>query len=87
MTQQDQEPGKAAQAVLALLADRAATATICPSEAARALAGTQGDWRAEMPHVHSAVDGLVADGSVKLSWKGKPLDARSGPYRIARNAP
>jgi hypothetical protein len=36
-----------------------------------------------MPSVHAAIDGLVRDGAVRLSWKGERLAARSGPYRIA----
>ncbi len=68
-------------ATLSLLAERAAGATICPSEVARAIAP---DWRGAMPAVHAAVDTLVRDGSVQLSWKGKPLATRSGPYRIGR---
>ncbi len=40
-----------------------------------------------MPIVHSAVDGLVAEGLVRLSWKGEPLDERAGPYRIRRGVP
>ena len=68
-------------ATLRLLAHRAAEATICPSEVARTIAP---DWRGAMPAVHAAVDGLVRDGLVRLSWKGRPLDRRSGPYRIAR---
>lgn len=69
-------------AILDLLAQRAAGATICPSEVARALSPE--DWRSMMPSVHTAVDGLVRDGSVRLSWKGKPLATRAGPYRIGR---
>ncbi|KQN71295.1 DUF3253 domain-containing protein [Sphingomonas sp. Leaf62] len=69
-------------AILDLLARRAAGATICPSEVARALSPE--DWRSMMPSVHAAVDRLVQDGSVRLSWKGKPLATRSGPYRIGR---
>ncbi|QNE32972.1 DUF3253 domain-containing protein [Sphingomonas sp. NBWT7] len=68
-------------ATLALLASRAAGATICPSEVARAIAP---DWRGAMPAVHAAVDALLRDGLVQLSWKGRPLPTRSGPYRIAR---
>ncbi|KQM13303.1 hypothetical protein ASE73_12540 [Sphingomonas sp. Leaf24] len=68
---------------LDLLARRAAGATICPSEVARALSPE--DWRSMMPSVHAAVDGLVRDRSVRLSWKGKPLATRSGPYRIGRS--
>jgi hypothetical protein len=59
-------------------------ATICPSEAARRLAGPDGDWRSEMDAVHAAVDSLVAAGDISLSWKGLPMQKRRGPYRIAR---
>jgi hypothetical protein len=69
---------------LALLAARAPDATICPSEVARALKG-QG-WRDAMPMVHAMVDRLLAERLVRLSWKGKPLAARAGPYRIGRGA-
>ncbi|QDH35808.1 DUF3253 domain-containing protein [Porphyrobacter sp. YT40] len=71
-------------AILTLLAERAAGATICPSEAARLLAGSQGDWRAEMEAVHAATDALAAKGAIALSWKGAPMQKRRGPYRIAR---
>jgi hypothetical protein len=68
---------------LALLASRSPDATVCPSEVARAIAPGEG-WRNAMPAVHSAVDRLSDEGTVRLSWKGKPLVARSGPYRISR---
>lgn len=74
----------AGEAILALLAQRAEGATICPSEAARLLAGPKGDWRAEMEAVHAAVDALLVTGAVTLSWKGEPKQKRRGPYRIAR---
>lgn len=70
--------------ILALLGERAAGATICPSEAARRLAGEGGDWRARMDAVHAAADALVAEGAITLSWKGMPKQKRRGPYRIAR---
>jgi hypothetical protein len=75
---------KAAQLAHMLLATRAPGATICPSEIARQLAasGPAPDWRALMPTVHAAVDALVAEGQISLSWKGKALAARDGPYRI-----
>ena len=38
-----------------------------------------------MPAVHDDVDALVAEGLVRLSWKAKPLKARTGPYRIGRS--
>lgn len=68
--------------VLALLAARAPGATLCPSEVARAIAG--GAWREAMVGVHAAVDALVAEGCVRLSWKGAAMPARDGPYRIGR---
>lgn len=67
---------------MTLLAARAADATICPSEVARALAA---DWRAAMPRVHAAVDRLVDGKHVRLSWKGSLMAARDGPYRIGRS--
>lgn len=78
------------QATLVLLAARAPGATVCPSEVARMLAAAAGAddarlaWRSEMPAVHAAVDRLVIEGQVRLSWKGRMLPSRSGPYRIAR---
>jgi len=36
-----------------------------------------------MPDVHMAIDQLVEDGVIRLSWKGKQLIKRAGPYRIA----
>ncbi|MBM3928584.1 MAG: DUF3253 domain-containing protein [Sphingomonadales bacterium] len=77
-----------ADAVLTLLARRGAGATVCPSEAARALAAAAGsdDWRAAMPAVHEAIDDLHAAGRIALSWKGAALSVRAGPYRIGRPA-
>ncbi|MDJ0979777.1 MAG: DUF3253 domain-containing protein [Erythrobacter sp.] len=74
----------AQRAVLELLNQRGTAKTICPSEAARALAGRSGNWRDAMNDVHKAVDALHASGHVQLSWKGKELDQRRGAYRIAR---
>lgn len=71
-------------ATLALLAPRADDATVCPSEVARAVAGPDGDWREAMPEVHAAVDQMVSAGLVRLSWKGRRLAVRGGPYRIGR---
>ena len=74
----------AREATLALLAASADDATVCPSEVARVLAAETGEWRDAMPEVHAAVDALVHDGVVRLSWKGRPLAMRVGPYRIGR---
>ncbi|WP_420146008.1 DUF3253 domain-containing protein [Sphingobium sp.] len=79
--------------VLQLLERRTDQATICPSEVARTVAGKTGadpkgpSWRAAMPVVHATIDQLVADGLVELSWKGKVIASRHGPYRIRRVQP
>ncbi|MGB3795514.1 MAG: DUF3253 domain-containing protein [Alteraurantiacibacter sp.] len=70
-------------AVLHLLAVRGAGKTICPSEAARLLAGDQGDWRGRMDDVHAAAQSLLDTGKVRLSWKGQSRLTVQGPYRIA----
>jgi hypothetical protein len=76
--------------MLALLEARASEATVCPSEVARALANSfdeRAGWRDLMPLVHAAVDRLAEEGAVALSWKGKALERRAGPYRIGRPPP
>jgi len=70
-------------ATLSLLANRAPGATVCPSEVARAVTA---NWRTAMPAVHAAIDALVDEGLVRLSWKGRLLPQRAGPYRIGRPA-
>lgn len=74
----------AEEAILTLLSERAEGATICPSEAARRVAGQGGDWRSAMEAVHAAADALSARGAIGLSWKGAEMQKRRGPYRIAR---
>ena len=71
-------------AIRALLDKRGAGKTLCPSEAARLLAGQTGDWRAEMDRVHKAADAMLEAGEIHLSWKGQDMKKRRGPYRIAR---
>lgn len=76
---------KARAAVLSLLAKRALAGSVCPSEVARAIGSTE-NWREAMPEVHAAVDDLLAESLISLSWKGKPLAQRDGPYRIRGQA-
>ena len=73
-------------ATLALLSARSGEATICPSEVARAMttSDTGVDWRCAMPAVHAAVDEMMHQGLVTISWKGRPLATRAGPYRLHR---
>ena len=75
------------ETILTMLAARVPGSTICPSEVARAFvargsATGASDWRGAMPAVHAAVDRLVIEGLVRLSWKGEMLPTRAGPYRI-----
>ena len=75
---------EARKAILALLDRRGAGKTICPSEAAKELAGADSEWRDRMDDVHEAVDKLLATGAIAISWKGTRKEQRRGPYRIAR---
>ncbi|MCW2815496.1 MAG: hypothetical protein JWN84_2951 [Nocardioides sp.] len=74
--------------ILDLLEARAATATICPSEAARAVAGAQerGDWRELMEPARRAARRLVAAGDVEITQAGHVVDPSTakGPIRIRR---
>jgi hypothetical protein len=73
----------AGAAILALLARRRGGASICPSEAARAL--DPNGWRARMTEVHAAARALAAADEVELARGGAALPARAaGVYRIRR---
>ncbi len=71
--------------VLALLADRAGGATVCPSEAARAV-GTKDGWRELMEPARRAARRLVAAGEVEITQGGRVVDPSTakGPIRIRK---
>jgi hypothetical protein len=80
-------------AIRDLLAGRARSATICPSEAARRVAaGDQGGdrdpeaWRALMEPARMAARRLVARGDVQIVQGGRVVDPSTakGPIRIRR---
>ena len=78
-------------AIRDLLAARAATATICPSEAARRVATQQGpgadaDWRPLMEPARRAARRLVERGEVEIVQRGRVVDpaTATGPIRIRR---
>ena len=75
-----------ARTILELLAARAPGATICPSDAARALAGAEAAWRALMPDVRRVAASLVQDGRLRVTQHGDDVDALAarGPIRLAR---
>ncbi|MEU7115395.1 DUF3253 domain-containing protein [Streptomyces sp. NPDC046182] len=73
--------------VLELLERRAPTATICPSDAARAVyAGDDDGWRELMEPARRAAQRLVAAGEVEITQGGRPVDPAEarGPIRIRR---
>ncbi|MGI3785378.1 MAG: DUF3253 domain-containing protein [Janthinobacterium lividum] len=72
------------RSMLGLLAGRAATSTICPSDAARAVGGST--WRSAMPLARDVAARLADEGVVEVRQKGEPVDVRTarGPVRIAR---
>ncbi len=71
-------------AILHLLAQRASTATICPSDAARAVADD--DWRDLMEPARRAARRLVDRGEVVITQGGKVVDpsTATGAIRIRR---
>ena len=78
----------AQEAILALLDQREQDATICPSEAARRLAGDS-DFRPYMDTVREAAAQLVQTGEVEVTQAGQPVDiARArGPVRLRKTRP
>jgi len=75
-----------------LLARRAASATACPSEAARAVAAAAGDgdgWRELMEPARAAARRLVAAGEVEITQGGHVVDPSTarGPIRVRRRTP
>jgi hypothetical protein len=85
----DSDPSaRAREAILELLAARGAEKTICPSEAARVLAG-MADFRPYMEPVRDAAAELARTGRVEVTQKGKPVtigEAR-GPIRLGLPSP
>ncbi|RZS79929.1 hypothetical protein EV189_3408 [Motilibacter rhizosphaerae] len=72
------------ETILRLLSTRADGATICPSDAARAVGGD--DWRGLMEPARAAARRLVVAGDVVITQGGKVVDPSTakGPIRIRR---
>jgi hypothetical protein len=72
-------------AITELLAQRARTATICPSDAAR-LVGDDDSWRDLMEPARRAARRLVERGEVEITQGGRVVDPSTarGPIRIRR---
>jgi hypothetical protein len=71
-------------AIRDLLAQRSEDATVCPSEAARAVGGD--DWRDLMQPARSAAGRLSDRGETVVTQGGKVVDpaTATGPIRIGR---
>ncbi|UJA22008.1 DUF3253 domain-containing protein [Thermoleophilia bacterium SCSIO 60948] len=65
------------------LARRRDGATICPSDAARALGGDEG-FRELMPLVRDAAREMVRDGELEVTQRGEvvDIDTARGPIRL-----
>jgi Protein of unknown function (DUF3253) len=72
------------RAIGALLGQRRPDASICPSEAARAVDPEA--WRALMPAARAAAGRLAATGEADVTQGGEVVDvaAARGPLRIRR---
>ena len=72
------------QTIVDLLAQRADGATICPSDAARAVG--EEDWRTLMEPARQAARRLVDRGTVVVTQGGEVVDPATarGPIRIRR---
>jgi Protein of unknown function (DUF3253) len=73
------------ETILDLLAQRARTSTICPSDAARAV-GDEDSWRDLMEPARRAARRLVDRGEVDITQGGHVVDpsTATGPIRIRR---
>ena len=76
------------QSILDLLDQRAPGVTICPSEAARAVAADAGreDWRSLMDLARAAGRRLADQGQIQVTQKGQVVDAATarGPIRFRK---
>lgn len=79
------DPAALSDTIMTLVRERGNEKTICPSEAARKLAGSDPDlWGAMMPHVRKVAIGLAREGRVVIYRKGKAITPEDlkGVYRI-----
>ena len=78
------------RAIETLLERRRPGATICPSEAARAVASGRGEpWRPLVPSAREAAARLAAQGRVEITQTGQVVDMATarGPIRIRAARP
>lgn len=76
--------------MLALVEERGAGKTICPSEVARAIGGPHPDgWGPLMQPVRRVAVALAKEGRIAILRKGRPVDPDDfrGTYRLALPTP
>lgn len=75
-------PEELDRTIVELLEQRREGATICPSEAARAVGGE--DWRPLMEPARDAARRLVEQGRIDVTQRGEvvDLDEARGPIRL-----
>ena len=75
-----------AATIFALLDQRRVGATICPSEVARAMFASESQWRTAMPKIREVAGQLARRGLLRVTRKGKDVDAASqgGPIWLGR---
>ena len=72
--------------IIRLVTERGASKTICPSEVARHIAGSdEKAWRLLMKPIRAEAVRLADEGRVTIKRKGKPVDPHDfrGIYRIS----
>jgi hypothetical protein len=78
----DADPERIRATILKLLQRRETGKTICPSDAARALAGER--FRPLMTPVRDVAAELADEGRIEVTQSGRPVDPRGtrGPIRL-----
>jgi hypothetical protein len=76
-----------AATIIGLLRQRAPTASVCPSDAARHLAGGDGEWRELMQPVRDVAARLASEGVLTITQGERQLDPQAineGAVRLRR---
>jgi hypothetical protein len=77
------EPARIEAAIVALVQQRGAASSACPSDVARLLSPDH--WRALMPQVREAASRLAQRGKIEIAQRGKavsPTGPWKGPIRL-----
>lgn len=73
-----------ADVILEFTGTRGPDKSICPSDAARRLAGSGGDWRTLMEDVRRVAGELAREGRIEVTQQGVPVNIEEavGPVRL-----